>query len=69
MDAIGQLTGGIAHDFNNLLTIIIGSHELFEASTRRTAGSPISSAAPTRPLEMGARLTGSSAQLLTSTQA
>ena len=32
MDALGQLTGGIAHDFNNLLTIIIGSHELFEAN-------------------------------------
>ena len=38
MDALGQLTGGIAHDFNNLLTIIIGSHELFEASPRPGAG-------------------------------
>jgi PAS domain S-box-containing protein len=56
MDALGQLTGGIAHDFNNLLTIIIGNHELFEATTdpaqRRELIARANEAA-----EMGARLT------------
>jgi PAS domain S-box-containing protein len=57
MDALGKLTGGIAHDFNNLLTIIIGSHELFEASTdTREARELIRRA--NEAAEMGARLTG-----------
>ena len=57
MDAIGQLTGGIAHDFNNLLTIIIGSHELFEASPDAQQAREFVRRA-NEAAEMGARLTG-----------
>jgi PAS domain S-box-containing protein len=53
LDALGQLTGGIAHDFNNLLTIIIGSHELFEATGDAELIRRANEAA-----EMGVRLTG-----------
>jgi PAS domain S-box-containing protein len=56
MDALGQLTGGIAHDFNNLLTIIIGNHELFEATTDATQGRELIARA-NEAAEMGARLT------------
>jgi nitrogen-specific signal transduction histidine kinase/CheY-like chemotaxis protein len=57
MDALGQLTGGIAHDFNNLLTVIMGSHELFEASRDpEQARECIRNA--NEAAEMGARLTG-----------
>jgi PAS domain S-box-containing protein len=57
MDALGQLTGGIAHDFNNLLTIIIGSHELFEASADPEQARDFVRRA-NEAAEMGARLTG-----------
>jgi PAS domain S-box-containing protein len=57
MDALGQLTGGIAHDFNNLLTVIMGSHELFEASRDpEQARECVRNA--NEAAEMGARLTG-----------
>ena len=56
MDALGQLTGGIAHDFNNLLTIIIGSHELFEASADPEQARDFVRRA-NEAAEMGARLT------------
>jgi signal transduction histidine kinase len=56
MDALGQLTGGVAHDFNNLLTVILGSHELFEASCdAEQARECIRNA--NEAAEMGARLT------------
>jgi PAS domain S-box-containing protein len=57
MDALGQLTGGIAHDFNNLLTIIMGSHELFEASSDMGEARELIRRA-NEAAEMGARLTG-----------
>ncbi len=56
MDALGQLTGGIAHDFNNLLTIIMGSHELFEACPNKLEASAYIRRA-NDAAEMGARLT------------
>jgi PAS domain S-box-containing protein len=57
MDALGQLTGGIAHDFNNLLTIIMGSLELFEASSDTPETRELIRRA-SEAAEMGARLTG-----------
>jgi PAS domain S-box-containing protein len=57
LDALGQLTGGIAHDFNNLLTIIIGSHELFEATSDAQEAREFVRRA-NEAAEMGARLTG-----------
>jgi signal transduction histidine kinase len=57
MDALGQLTGGIAHDFNNLLTVIMGSHELFEA-TRDPVQAREHVRNANEAAEMGARLTG-----------
>jgi PAS domain S-box-containing protein len=56
MDALGQLTGGIAHDFNNLLTIIMGSLELFEASSDTREAQELAHRA-NEAAQMGARLT------------
>jgi signal transduction histidine kinase/CheY-like chemotaxis protein len=57
LDALGQLTGGIAHDFNNLLTIIMGSHELSEATSDLQVARELFRRA-NEAAEMGARLTG-----------